>query len=72
MELKFEGKNRIRVISTPNSREETIKDINKFCDDRNFKINYIRSWKINEYTTKFDVGSWSEFFLLEDKWNSLS
>ena len=67
MKLYFQGKKNNRIISNPLTKEEAIKDINKFCSDRNFKIYYIRYWKIDEYTIKFDVGSWSEFFLLEDK-----
>ena len=53
-----------RVIANPQNEEESFKEINKFCDERNFEIYYIRSWIIGN-RKKYDVGSWSEFFYLE-------
>lgn len=47
------------------ARAVAIKEINKFCDERNFKIYYIRIWntKVNgQPMTQFDVGSHTEFF----------
>ena len=43
----------------------TIDEIYNFCNDRNFKIYYVRSWELPEGFVKYDVGSWSEFFYLE-------
>ena len=39
--------------------------IDKFLDDHNFKSYYKRVWKENG-RTKVDVGSWSEFFYVEE------
>lgn len=47
------------------ARAAAIKEINKFCDERNFKIYYIRIWNTEvdgQPMTQFDVGSHSEFF----------
>ena len=65
LELFFKnGKGEEKLIAEPLSREEVIKDINKFLDDHNFKSYYTRVWEENG-RLKFDVGSWSEFFYLE-------
>lgn len=53
-----------RVIANPQNEEEAFKEINKFCNERNFEIYYIRSW-MSGNRKKYDVGSWSEFFYLE-------
>ena len=53
-----------RVIAEPSNREEVNKEINKFLDDHNFKSYYIRVWEENGRLI-FDVGSHTEFFLLE-------
>lgn len=54
-----------RLIAKPKTHEEVIKEINKFCDDRNFKIYYIRTWVDGDGFKVFDCGSWSEFFYLD-------
>ncbi len=65
MKLYFKnGRDEKRLIAEPKTHEETTKEINKFCDDRNFKIHYIRTWIDSNGLKVFDVGSWSEFFLL--------
>ena len=65
MKLYFQNsRGEKRVIAEPKTHEEVTKEINKFCDDRNFKIHYIRTWVNGEGLKVFDVGSWSEFFLL--------
>ena len=53
-----------RIIATPESEEEAVKEIYKFCEERNFKIYYHRTW-MKENRRWFDVGSWSEFFYIE-------
>ena len=53
-----------RVIATPENEEEAVKEIYKFCAERNFKIYYHRTW-MKENQKWFDVGSWSEFFYIE-------
>lgn len=54
-----------RIIAEPKTEEEAMKEINKFCEDRNFIVYYIRSWMTKDGLKKFDVGSHSEFFYLE-------
>ena len=46
------------------NREEVNKEINKFLDDHNFKSYYTRVWEENGRLV-FDVGSHTEFFILE-------
>ena len=53
-----------RVIAEPSNREEVNKEINKFLDDHNFKSYYTRVWEADGRLI-FDVGSWSEVFILE-------
>lgn len=68
MILYFENsRGQRRIIAEPATEEEAMKEIHKFCDDRNFKIYYTRSWTDEEGLKAFDVGSWSEFFYLDDK-----
>ena len=52
------------VIAEPSNREEVNKEINKFLDDHNFKSYYTRVWEENGRLI-FDVGSHTEFFVLE-------
>ena len=65
MKLYFENSyGERRVIAEPTTEEEAYKEMNKFCEDRNFKVYYVRSWMTPDGLKKFDVGSWSEFFYL--------
>lgn len=65
MKLYFENSyGERRIIAEPKNENEAWKEINKFCDDRNFKIYYIRSWRNDKDEKVYDVGSWSEFFYL--------
>lgn len=67
MKLYFESsKGEKRVIAAPRTREEAIEIIHAFCEEKDFKIYYIRSYKTPDGTEVLDVGSWSEKFLLED------
>ena len=66
MKLFFQNsRHRERLIAEPNNKEEVTNAINKFLNDHNFKSYYTRVWE-EEGRLKFDVGSWSEFFFLED------
>lgn len=66
MTLYFENSNgERRIIAAPKTEEDAMKEINKFCEDRNFKVYYIRTWMTPDGLQKFDVGSHSEFFYLE-------
>lgn len=66
MKLYFENSRRERrLIAEPNNEKEAYEEINKFCNDRNFKIYYIRTWIDSDGLKVFDCGSWSEFFYLD-------
>ena len=65
MKLYFENSyGERRIIAEPTTEEEAYKEMNKFCEDRNFQIYYVRSWMTPDGLKKFDCGSWSEFFYL--------
>lgn len=73
MKLVFENSyGKERVIAEVKDEEEAMKEINKFVDECNakrtdgktFEIYYIRSWK-HDGRKIFDVGSHTEFFILE-------
>lgn len=64
MQLYFENKyGSRRLIGEPKNSDESWKIINDFCDNHNFKINYVRSWVEPEGEKYYDVGSHSEFFI---------
>ena len=66
MKLIFSNSNgEERVIAEPKDEKETMKEIHKFCEERNFKVYYVRTWMENNRKV-YDVGSWSEFFYLEE------
>lgn len=68
MKLYFENSRcQRRIIAEPETEEEANREIRKFCEERNFTIYYTRSWRNNEGLKVYDVGSWTEFFLLDDK-----
>ena len=65
MKLIFQNSKGVElVIAHPNNEEEAIKEIYKFCEERKFKIYYVRTW-IENNRKVYDVGSWSEYFILE-------
>ena len=53
-----------RVIAEPSSKEECVKEINKFLDDHNFKSYYTRVCECDG-RLELDVGSHTEFFYIE-------
>ena len=64
MKLYFENSQGVeRVIAEVANEEEAYKEINKFCEERNFEIYYIRTWMSNGRKV-YDVGSHTEFFYL--------
>ena len=66
MKLIFENSyGEERVIAEPKNEKEAVKEIYKFCEERNFNIYYYRTW-MSGNRKKFDVGSHTEFFYLED------
>lgn len=60
-----------REIGEASNRQEAWKIINEFLDDHNYKSYYVRVWKSGNFYA-VDVGSWSEFFYVEDSINMLS
>ena len=65
MKLLFQNsRGKERIIAEPSNREEVNKEINKSLDDHNFKSYYTRVWEADGRLI-FDVGSWSEVFILE-------
>ncbi len=66
------GYNQVRRIAKIDGRmtaekitAEIDRQIKAFCDKRNFKICYTRIWNeelLGKPMTKFDVGSYTEFF----------
>lgn len=68
MKLYFENSyGERRIIAEPKTEEEAYKEMNKFCEDRNFEIYYIRNWRNKEGLKVYDVGSHSEFFYLDEE-----
>lgn len=56
-----------RIIAEPETEESAMEVIRAFCEERNFKIYYTRSWRDDNGLKVYDVGSWTEFFYLDDK-----
>ena len=66
MNLYFEDrKGQMRLISTPATIKEVWADMKQFMDERNFRSYYTRI-NFDKSDICFDVGSWSEFFHLQD------
>ena len=55
-----------RVIAEPQDKKEAVKEINKFLDDHNYKSYYMNVCEDDNGRLRIDVGSWSEFFYLEN------
>ena len=67
MKLYFENSYcKRRIIAEPQTEEEAWEEISKFCENRHFHIYYTRTWRSEEGLKVYDVGSWSEFFYLDD------
>lgn len=54
-----------RLIAEVGSFAEANDEMDKFMEERNFKSYYKRVWDDGENRLMVDVGSWSEFFILE-------
>nr|DAQ07445.1 MAG TPA: hypothetical protein [Caudoviricetes sp.] len=52
-----------RTIAYVNDDDEVMGEIKRFCQERDFKIPYTRTWEKDGVVT-FDVGSHTEFFKL--------
>lgn len=66
MNLYFRDRysNKRLIASDLQFDEEIWEHIQKFLDEHNFKSYYVRTWYNNEFTW-YDVGSHSEFFLVD-------
>ena len=65
MKLYFENRyGEERVIAEVQNEQEAMKEIKKFLDDHKYKSYYTRSWIANGRKW-YDVGSHSEFFILD-------
>ena len=47
-----------------NTIKEALAEISAFLERHNYESHYIRYWTAGNDETTFDVGSWSEFFVL--------
>lgn len=66
MKLYFENSyGERRVIAEPKTEETAMEAIHTFCDERNFRIYYVRSWMTPDGLKVYDVGSHTECFFLE-------
>lgn len=66
MKLLFQNsQGKERVIAEPTNKREVIKEINKFLDEHNYKSYYMNVCEYEEGKLRIDVGSWSEFFLVD-------
>ena len=67
MKLYFENSyGKRRLIGEPATSTESWDLVHNFCNERNFKIHYIRSWTTPEGEHYYDVGSHTEFFVEVD------
>ena len=65
MKLYFENaRGEQRLIATVANKKEAMEEMNKFCNERKFKIHYVRAWKKKNGDTIYDVGSHTEQFIL--------
>ena len=58
----------IRCETEEDARREAVQEICEFCNQRNFRIHYLREWQQEFHgrpSTVFDVGSHTEFFILQ-------
>lgn len=63
--LYFENSQGLRrEIGRPQSTEEIFQLIGDFLKAHNYKSYYTRIWKNEKDEVYYDVGSWSEFFVL--------
>ena len=59
-------KGQLRIITTVENEESAFKVINDFLTDHNYKSYYQRTWEKDDKTTVVDVGSYTEFFYIQE------
>ncbi len=68
MKLYFENsRGKRRIIAEPETEEKAWKEIHNFCEERKFEIPYVREWLDSDGLKWYDVGSHTEFFILDDR-----
>lgn len=66
MKLLFRSSNgNERIIAEISSLDEANIEIDKFLEEHNYISYYRRLWNESDNRMVIDVGSWSEFFVLE-------
>ena len=66
MKLYFENSyGEEKFIAEVANEQEVSKEIQKFLDRHNYKSYYTRTWMRNNNEKMYDVGSWSEFFIVK-------
>lgn len=66
MKLYFENsRGQRRIIAEPSTEQGALKEIHKFCEARSYHIYYVRTWKDESGLKWYDVGSHTEFFILD-------
>ena len=68
MKLYFENSyGERRLIGEPKTHEESSEIYHAFCEERNFRIYYVRHWVTSNGERYYDVGSHTEFFVEVDE-----
>lgn len=60
------SKGKQRLIGTADTTEQANKIIQMFLKEHNYTMYYSRRWKVDDNTTKIDVGSYTEFFYIQE------
>ena len=60
------SKGQSRIIDTVENEESALKVINDFLNDHNYEPYYRRIWEKDDKTTVVDVGSYTEFFYIQE------
>lgn len=55
-----------RIIGIAKTEKAAFKVINDFLNDHNYKPYYRRIWEKDDKTTVVDVGSYTEFFYIQE------
>lgn len=65
MNLYFQRSNETYLLIKENikNQEEALEEVYAFLERHNYTAHYVRYWTNTNQTT-YDVGSWSEFFVL--------
>lgn len=56
----------LRIIGTAETSDTAFEVIDDFLADHNYKSYYKRTWKTDDKTICIDVGSYTEFFYIQE------